>query len=135
MRPFLLLLAITSILIAGCGEITIGQPQTKPEPVPSVPSEPEQVFVEREVLAFSAPWCSGCQKDKPQIADLRSRGVTITEINIDERPDLAEKYGITSVPTYVVLENGVEVERTQSIVTIISMIIWLLTRILLIVPV
>lgn len=124
MRPLFLLLALTSIMcFSGCGEITIGQPQTNPETVPSEPATPNTISVEREVLAFSAPWCSGCQKDKPQIAMLRERGVKITEINIDERPDLAEQYGVTVVPTYVVLENGVEVERTTSIVTIISMII------------
>lgn len=136
MRPLFLLLALASIMcFSGCGDITIGQPQTNPETVPSDPVTPgpNTIAVEREVLAFTATWCGGCRQDKPQIAMLRERGVKITEINIDERPDLAKQYGVTVVPTYVVLENGVEVERTTSIITIISMIIWLLTKVLLVI--
>jgi thioredoxin 1 len=131
MRTILPVLAVIAILVtAGCGEIVIGQPQTKPEPVPHVPSQPKQQHVEREVLAFTTPWCSACQKDKDEIAELRRKGVKITEINIDERPDLAEQYDVQVVPTYVVLQDGVEVQRTNSIVTILSMVIWLLAKII-----
>lgn len=131
MRTLISTVAVLAILvIAGCGEIVIGQPQTNPEPVPHAPLQPNQVRVEREVLAFTAPWCGGCQKDKAQIAELRDKGVKITEINIDERPDLAQQYNVTVVPTYVVLENGTEVQRTNSILTIVSMLVWLLMKII-----
>ena len=131
MRSLISVFAILTILvIAGCGELVIGQPQTKPEPVPHCPCQPEQQQVEREVLAFTSPWCGGCRTDKPKLTELRRQGVKITEINVDEQADLAERYNIQTLPTYVVLENGVEVQRTGSITAIIAIVKWLLIRII-----
>lgn len=108
----------------------IGQPQTKAEPVPHNPRQPVPQRVEREVLAFTSTWCGGCKADKPKIAELRRQGVKITEIDIAERQDLARKYQIEVLPTYVVLENGVEVQRTNSILAIIAIVKWLLITII-----
>ena len=106
MRSLISVFAILTILvIAGCGELVIGQPQTKPEPVPHCPCQPEQQQVEREVLAFTSPWCGGCRTDKPKLTELRRQGVKITEINV-------------------------EVQRTGSITAIIAIVKWLLIRII-----
>jgi thioredoxin 1 len=43
----------------------------------------------------------------PQLADQ----VVFYEVNTDESPDLAAKFGIMSIPTMVLLKNGQEVER------------------------
>jgi thioredoxin 1 len=37
--------------------------------------------------------------------------IPVNKINVDEQPDFAQKYGIRSVPTVVLLEGGVEVKR------------------------
>lgn len=117
-------LLIIALLVAGCGEIVIGPPQREPETGPHNPS------TVREVLAFTAPSCSGCQQGKEQLAELRRQGVKITEVDINRRPDLARAYHIESVPTYVVLENGVEVRRTQGILTLVSWLGWLLVKVI-----
>ena len=64
-----------------------------------------------EVLFFNATWCGPCRRMKPIVAGLRRQGYRMRNVDVDRRRDLAEKYGIRSVPTFVFLENGNEVNR------------------------
>jgi thiol-disulfide isomerase/thioredoxin len=117
-------------MFAGCTGLTIdlGQEAVVETPVePQAEPVPESIS---EVLFFTQPGCLPCEKDKPKIAELRAKGVKITEIDIRERPDLMRQYQITSTPTYVVLEGGVEVERTQSISVLITILVKLLAFLL-----
>ena len=60
---------------------------------------------------FSATWCGPCKIFKPVMQELASEGNNIQFIDVDENNELASKYGIRSVPTVVVEEGGVEVDR------------------------
>ena len=40
--------------------------------------------------------------------------VTIAKVNIDNSPDLSDEYGITSIPTFVLLKSGKEVDRVST---------------------
>ena len=60
---------------------------------------------------FTATWCGPCKTFKPIILELISEGYNITIHDIDENQELASKYGVRSVPTTVIEENGVEVDR------------------------
>lgn len=60
---------------------------------------------------FSATWCGPCKAFKPVMQELASAGNNIQFIDVDENNELASKYGIRSVPTVVVEEGGVEVDR------------------------
>jgi thioredoxin 1 len=53
---------------------------------------------------FSAPWCGPCQMYAPVVDELMSQGYQITKINVDEEMQLAQEYGVMSVPT-IVIEN------------------------------
>ena len=64
----------------------------------------------KEYLYFSAPWCSPCKMLSPVMEQV-SNTIPVNKINVDEQPDFAQKYGIRSVPTVVLLEGGVEVKR------------------------
>ena len=79
-----------------------------------------------QVYAFTADWCQACQRDKPKLAELRRRGVEVVEIDYDARPDLARKYRVRRLPTYIVLEDGEEVERTESILLLIRILRFIL---------
>lgn len=68
-----------------------------------------------QVLVFTATWCGPCQRDKPAVARLNNRGVSVTSVDVDQRSDLVRKYRIQSIPTYVILENGRETYRTQDV--------------------
>ncbi|HEX5444853.1 MAG TPA: thioredoxin family protein [Pirellulales bacterium] len=64
-----------------------------------------------EVLFFNATWCGPCRQMKPIVTNLRRQGYHLRDVDVDRNRDLAVKYGIRSVPTFVFLENGDEVSR------------------------
>lgn len=66
-----------------------------------------------ELLDFYADWCGPCQMMKPTIEEFEKAHpeVKVTSVNIDEEEELAEKYGVSSIPCLVVLKDGEEVKR------------------------
>ena len=109
-----LLTATVLVFLGVCG----CEPQT-PSPSPETPDRPQPTH---QVYAFTADWCQACLQDKPKLADLRRRGVEVVEIDYDARPDLVRKYRVRRLPTYIVLKDGEEVERTESILLLIKIL-------------
>ena len=65
------------------------------------------------LLDFYAEWCGPCRMIAPIISEIANEreDVTVCKINVDKSPELAKEYGIYSIPTIVVLKNGVEAAR------------------------
>lgn len=67
------------------------------------------------VVDFSATWCGPCKMLAPVYdeasEDMADKAVFL-KVDIDESPNLAQQYGITSVPSVVVLKDGVRVDMT-----------------------
>ena len=72
---------------------------------------------EREVLQseqpvivdFWAEWCAPCHVVAPvldEIASDRADEIRLVKVNVDEEPELAQRYGIVSIPTMVLFRGG-----------------------------
>ncbi len=69
------------------------------------------------VYDFSAVWCGPCQQMAPIVARLEREGLPIRKVDVDKEKGLADRFGITSLPTFVVVINGKEVHRQSGAVT------------------
>lgn len=61
------------------------------------------------VVDFSATWCGPCKMLAPvisQVSDNLKGKVDFYNVDVDECPDLAAKYGIQSVPSVLLFKNG-----------------------------
>jgi thioredoxin 1 len=68
-------------------------------------------------LYFSADWCQPCKTLGP-IMDQVAKQVTVNKINIDYEGTLIKQYNVTSVPTVVLVYNGVEKDRFTGVKTL-----------------
>ncbi len=64
------------------------------------------------LLDFWADWCGPCRMLAPVIAELANEHpeIKVGKVNVDEQVGLATKFGIVSIPTIVVMKNGVIIE-------------------------
>ena len=70
--------------------------------------------MEVQLVDFYADWCGPCIVMKPVIDEIEKElagKIEVKKVNVDEDQDEASKYGVMSIPTYLVLKDGKEVER------------------------
>ena len=65
----------------------------------------------KTIKYFSAAWCGPCKTFKPVMNEVAGEGYSVQFIDIDQSSALAEQYNVRSVPTTVIEENGIEVDR------------------------
>lgn len=60
------------------------------------------------LLDFYADWCGPCRMVSPIVDEIAEErpDIVVGKINVDEQPELAQSFGVFSIPTLVVLKNG-----------------------------
>jgi len=64
------------------------------------------------LVDFSADWCGPCRQMEPTVNQLMAAGYPIRKVNIDRERELAALYHVQSIPCFVLLVDGREVDRT-----------------------
>ncbi|HID77765.1 MAG TPA: hypothetical protein EYP56_17435 [Planctomycetaceae bacterium] len=67
------------------------------------------------LLEFSAPWCKACRRMGPTLEALRARGYPVRQVDYDRQPQLAAKYRVRLLPTFVMLAEGKVVDRHEGL--------------------
>jgi thioredoxin 2 len=102
---------------AVCGKCKAPLPESAGGPV-TITDTTFSTEVERSatpvLLDMWAEWCGPCHMLAPTIDQLSSElsgRVKVAKLNIDENPGIANRFGVRSIPTLLVLKDGREVDR------------------------
>ncbi len=66
------------------------------------------------LLDFYADWCGPCRMVSPLVDEIAEENpeYLVGKINIDNEPELAQQFGVVSIPTLVVMKNGEVVNQS-----------------------
>jgi thioredoxin 1 len=64
------------------------------------------------VLYFTADWCNPCKKVKPIVEEINRESINKFKIiDVDSEIELVKRFEIRSVPTFILLKDGIEIKR------------------------
>lgn len=86
----------------------------------SITNEAELNGEEMMAVKFFATWCGPCKTIDPTIKKMESEfsNVAFGAVNIDDAPELAQKYKIKNLPSLILMRNGQEVSRISGVVMV-----------------
>ena len=70
------------------------------------------------LVDFWAPWCGPCRQIAPVIEQLAGENmgaIKIGKLNVDEAPNAAQSYGVSSIPTLMIFKGGEVIERLAGV--------------------
>jgi thioredoxin 1 len=70
------------------------------------------------LVDFYADWCGPCRMLRPTLEELSEErtDVKFAAINIDDNPELADDFDISSIPCVILFKNGAEADRSVGLV-------------------
>ena len=88
--------------------------------VNSINFQKEVLNSDKKVLIdFYATWCVPCQMLSPVLEEVATENsdIKLVKIDVDQNEELAYKYGISAMPTIIVMENGEEINRSIGVIS------------------
>ena len=82
----------------------------------------ERVVLQSEkpvLVDFWAAWCGPCRTLAPivdAVADQYAESIRVVKLNVDENPNIAQRYGIRGIPTLILFQQGEEKVRIVGVV-------------------
>ena len=70
------------------------------------------------LVDFWAPWCGPCRMQGPIIEEVASKtgdAATVAKVNVDQAPQTASRFGIRSIPTIVILNDGEVIKQFSGV--------------------
>lgn len=81
--------------------------------------EEEVLKSEKPVLIdFWASWCMPCKMMSPvfdEVAEEKNSEAKFCKVNVDKESEIAAKYNVMSIPTFVLIKDGKELDRTVGV--------------------
>ena len=84
------------------------------------------------LIDFWAEWCGPCKEIAPildEIADEMKDKIKVVKINIDENPNIPNKYGIQSIPTMIIFKKGEPISTKVGVVIKSELKTWIETSV------
>jgi len=79
----------------------------------------------KSVFYFTADWCGPCKMVRPIVEELKSEGFFIQIIDVDTEIELAQKFKIKSIPTFILFEDQNEINTIIGAQTKQSLIVFI----------
>lgn len=94
----------------------------------STPKEELKVKYKRQILFFTANWCTPCQQVKKNTISILEKPeygwktgedefCHIRYMDVDKNPEYMEKYNFKNIPLFILLEDGKEINRIEGVPT------------------
>lgn len=71
-----------------------------------------KIIEKNAVVDFYANWCGPCKMFGPIFEEVSGeKDINFVKIDVDKFSDIAREYGVMSIPTIILFENGMEIKR------------------------
>jgi len=70
------------------------------------------------LIDFWASWCGPCRMLSPVVEEISNEymNIKVGKVNVDEQSELAQKFGIMSIPTLMVFKNGKHIDTKIGVI-------------------